>query len=116
MTDTAHHAQERLTITPRGLPSRRARRPHGRPRPGPHGPRDVHDRLAAATAHEDPTIRYWAAVGLGATHDERFHPLLRRLAADDRATTPTGAHVSTAARKALRPPRRRREEVEAEDL
>ncbi|MBB2923232.1 HEAT repeat domain-containing protein [Cellulomonas cellasea] len=89
--------------------ARRYRRPHylaqALARCGP----DIHDRLVEATAHDDPEIRFWAATALGATGEERFEPVLARLAADDHATTPTGAHVSTGAKKALRSSRRRRE-------
>ncbi|GEA86745.1 HEAT repeat domain-containing protein [Cellulomonas cellasea] len=89
--------------------ARRYRRPHylaqALARCGP----DIHDRLVEATAHDDPEIRFWAATALGATGDERFEPVLVRLAADDHATTPTGAHVSTGAKKALKSSRRRRE-------
>ncbi|WP_422773125.1 HEAT repeat domain-containing protein [Plantactinospora sp. WMMC1484] len=65
------------------------------------GPR-VCQRLVEATAHEDPEIRYWAARALGATGDDRAEPVLTRLAARDHATTATGAHVSTAAKRGLK--------------
>ncbi|QGQ20531.1 hypothetical protein GC089_16735 [Cellulomonas sp. JZ18] len=70
---------------------------------------DVHARLLAATAHADPEIRYWAARALGATGDERYDAVLSRLAADDHATTSTGARVSTGARRGLRASLRVRE-------
>lgn len=65
---------------------------------------EIHDRLATTAQLDDPTIRYWSAVALGATRDARFHPLLTSLL-EDQATTVTGARVSTAARRALRPAR-----------
>lgn len=65
------------------------------------GPR-THDRLVEATAHDDASVRYWAARALGATGEEQFEPLLARLQAEDHATTPTGARVSTGAKKGLR--------------
>lgn len=65
------------------------------------GPR-THHRLVEATAHDDAGIRYWAARTLGATGDDQFEPLLSRVVADDHATTPTGARVSTGAKKGLR--------------
>ncbi|MEU0155748.1 HEAT repeat domain-containing protein [Micromonospora fulviviridis] len=63
---------------------------------------EVYQRLVEATAHEEPEIRYWAARALGSTGDDRAEPVLTRLVAHDHAATPTGARVSTAAKKALK--------------
>ena len=82
---------------------------------------DTHGRLLDATASEDPEVRFWAARALGwvrtlgASQDARVEQVLTLLA-DDHATTPTGAKVSTAARKALKPPRRRHESGHGADL
>jgi HEAT repeat protein len=82
---------------------------------------DTHDRLLDATACEDPEIRFWAARALGQARalgtieDARVEQVLTLLT-DDHATTPTGAKVSTAARRALKPPRRRREDSHVPDL
>ncbi|WP_433284072.1 HEAT repeat domain-containing protein [Micromonospora sp. CA-244673] len=60
------------------------------------------DRLIQATSHDDPEVRFWAARALGSTGDQRAEELLAHLAAEDHATVRTGAHVSTAAKKALK--------------
>ncbi|MFI6265756.1 HEAT repeat domain-containing protein [Micromonospora sp. NPDC051006] len=67
------------------------------------------DRLIQATSHDDPEVRFWAARALGATGDDRAEELLTHLAAEDHATVRTGAHVSTAAKKALKTLRNIRE-------
>ncbi|MEV4534739.1 HEAT repeat domain-containing protein [Asanoa sp. NPDC049518] len=66
----------------------------------------VFDRLVRAAADDDAEMRFWAARALGATGDQRAAPVLSRLAADDHATTRTGAHVSTAAKRAFKTLRR----------
>lgn len=66
----------------------------------------VFDRLALATRHEDPEMRFWAARALGSTGDPRAATILTRLAAEDDGVTRTGAHVRTAARTALKTLRR----------
>jgi HEAT repeat protein len=60
------------------------------------------ERLAQAAFHEDAEMRFWAAQALGVTGDQRAVEILTRLATDDDGTTRTGAHVSTAAKKALK--------------
>jgi len=63
-------------------------------------------RLLAATDSPDPDQRYWAAVALGSTGDDRAVPTLERLMAEDRGTTVFDGEVRTAAKKALRTLRR----------
>jgi HEAT repeat protein len=62
----------------------------------------AYERLVQATGNESPEVRFWAARALGATGDDRANDVLLRLANEDHATTRTGAHVSTAARRALK--------------
>lgn len=69
------------------------------------GPR-THERLVDASANDDARVRYWAARALGATGEKQFAPLLSRLQAEDHATTPTGARVSTGAKHGLKTMRR----------
>lgn len=63
-------------------------------------------RLLAATGSADPDQRYWAAVALGSTGDDRAVPVLERLMAEDRGVTVFDGEVRTAAKKALRTLRR----------
>jgi hypothetical protein len=67
---------------------------------------EVVPRLLAAADSADPDQRYWAAVALGSTGDERTVPTLERLLADDRGVTVFDGEVRTAAKKALRTLRR----------
>ncbi|HEY0001310.1 MAG TPA: HEAT repeat domain-containing protein, partial [Actinoplanes sp.] len=50
--------------------------------------------------------RYWAAVALGSTGDDRAVPTLERLMAADRGVTVFDGEVRAAAKKALRTLRR----------
>jgi len=63
-------------------------------------------RLLAAANSTDPDQRYWAAVALGSTGDDRAVPTLERLMAGDRGVTVFDGEVRTAAKKALRTLRR----------
>ncbi|MFI5912452.1 HEAT repeat domain-containing protein [Dactylosporangium sp. NPDC051541] len=67
---------------------------------------DVIPRLTAAADDPDPNRRYWAAVALGSTGDERVAPVLERLQAEDRGATVFDGEVRVAAKKALRTLRR----------
>jgi HEAT repeat protein len=67
---------------------------------------EVVPRLLTATGSPDPDQRYWAAVALGSTGDDRAVPALERLMATDRGTTVFDGEVRTAAKKALRTLRR----------
>ena len=67
---------------------------------------EVVPRLLAAADSPDPDQRYWAAVALGSTGDDRAVPTLERLMADDRGATVFDGEVRTAAKKALRTLRR----------
>ncbi|WP_458690269.1 HEAT repeat domain-containing protein [Nocardia tengchongensis] len=67
---------------------------------------DVIPRLLAAADSPDPDQRYWAAVALGSTGDDRVVPTLERLMAHDRGSTVFDGMVSVAAKKALRTLRR----------
>jgi len=62
--------------------------------------------LCQAAASEDPDKRYWAAVALGSTGDDRAVPTLERLMAADQGATVFDGRVSVAAKKALRTLRR----------
>ena len=59
-----------------------------------------------AAADDDPDVRYWAAVALGSTGDERAAPTLQRLLDEDRGVTVFDGYVNVAAKKALRTLRR----------
>ncbi len=63
-------------------------------------------RLFEAAANDDPNIRYWAAVALGSTGDDRAVPTLQRLMGNDRGVTVFDGYVNVAAKKALRTLRR----------
>ncbi|MFG2044014.1 HEAT repeat domain-containing protein [Dactylosporangium sp. NPDC048998] len=67
---------------------------------------DIIPRLIEAAADRDPDRRYWAAVALGSTGDERVVPTLERLQAEDRGATVFDGEVRVAAKKALRTARR----------
>ena len=67
---------------------------------------DVIPTLCQATESHDPDKRYWAAVALGSTGDDRAVPTLQRLMAADQGATVFGGRVSVAAKKALRTLRR----------
>jgi hypothetical protein len=67
---------------------------------------EVVPRLLAAADSPDPDQRYWAAVALGSTGDDRAAPTLERLMATDRGTTVFDGEVRAAAKKALRTLRR----------
>ena len=63
-------------------------------------------RLLTAADSTDPDQRYWAAVALGSTGDDRAVPTLERLMATDRGVTVFDGEVRAAAKKALRTLRR----------
>jgi HEAT repeat protein len=63
-------------------------------------------QLLAAADSTDPDRRYWAAVALGSTGDNRAVLTLERLTADDHGVTVFDGEVRTAAKKALRTLRR----------
>jgi HEAT repeat protein len=63
-------------------------------------------RLVEAADSPDPDQRYWVAVALGSTGDERVAPILERLMASDRGTTVFDGEVRVAAKKGLRTLRR----------
>lgn len=67
---------------------------------------EVVPRLLAAADSADPDRRYWAAVALGSTGDDRVVPTLERLMAGDRGMTVFDGEVRVAAKKALRTLRR----------
>lgn len=67
---------------------------------------EVLPRLEAAAASADANQRYWAAIALGSTGDERAAPILERLMATDHAATVFDGRVDVAAKKALRTLRR----------
>jgi HEAT repeat protein len=67
---------------------------------------EVVPRLLTATESPDPNQRYWAAVALGSTGDDRAVPALERLMAGDRGMTVFDGEVRAAAKKALRTHRR----------
>jgi HEAT repeat protein len=67
---------------------------------------EVIDRLLVAADNPDANQRYWAAVALGSTGDDRAAPALERLMAQDHGSTEFDGQVSVAAKKALRTLRR----------
>jgi HEAT repeat protein len=67
---------------------------------------DIIPRLCEAAASDDPDKRYWAAVALGSTGDDRAVPTLERLMAEDRGATVFDGRVNVAAKKGLRTLRR----------
>jgi hypothetical protein len=58
------------------------------------------------TGADDPDQRYWAAVALGSTGDERAVATLERMVAGDRGVTVFDGEVRVAAKKGLRTLRR----------
>jgi HEAT repeat protein len=67
---------------------------------------EVVPRLLTAAGSPDPDQRYWAAVALGSTGDDRAVATLERLMAEDRGVTVFDGEVRSAAKKALRTLRR----------
>ncbi|MFI5716366.1 HEAT repeat domain-containing protein [Nocardia sp. NPDC051750] len=67
---------------------------------------EIIPRLCEAADSDDPDQRYWAAVALGSTGDDRAVPTLERLRAHDRGATVFDGMVSVAAKKGLRTLRR----------
>jgi HEAT repeat protein len=67
---------------------------------------EVVPQLLAAADSTDPDQRYWAAVALGSTGDNRAVLTLERLMADDHGVTVFDGEVRTVAKKALRTLRR----------
>ena len=74
---------------------------------------EVIPRLTEAAASPDPDQRYWAAVALGSTGDERVAPTLERLLAEDKGVTVFDGEVRAAAKKALRTLRRIQQAIAA---
>lgn len=70
-------------------------------------------RLIAMAASADPDQRYWAAVALGSTGDDRAVPTLEHLLATDHGSTVFDGEVRAAAKKALRTRRRIRAAIAA---
>jgi HEAT repeat protein len=67
---------------------------------------EVIPRLCEAGVSDDPNKRYWAAVALGSTGDDRAVATLERLMAEDQGVTVFDGRVNVAARKGLRTLRR----------
>jgi HEAT repeat protein len=67
---------------------------------------DVIPMLCEAAGAEDPDVRYWAAVALGSTGDDRAVATLERLMAEDKGSTVFDGQVNVAAKKGLRTLRR----------
>ncbi|WP_194818617.1 HEAT repeat domain-containing protein [Nocardia sp. XZ_19_385] len=67
---------------------------------------DIIPRLCEAADSADADQRYWAAVALGSTGDDRAVPTLERLMAHDRGSTVFDGMVNVAAKKGLRTLRR----------
>jgi HEAT repeat protein len=67
---------------------------------------EVIPRLIDAAAGDDPDQRYWAAVALGSTGDDRAVSTLERLMATDHGATVFDGRVNVAAKKGLRTLRR----------
>ncbi|MFQ6395432.1 HEAT repeat domain-containing protein [Nocardia sp. KC 131] len=67
---------------------------------------DIIPRLCEAADSDDPDQRYWTAVALGSTGDDRAVPTLERLMATDQGSTVFDGMVSVAAKKGLRTLRR----------
>lgn len=67
---------------------------------------EITPRLIEAADCDDVDKRYWIAVALGSTGDERAVPTLERMAASDRGMTVFDGYVKVAAKKALRTLRR----------
>ena len=67
---------------------------------------DIIQRLSEVAVAGDPDQRYWAAVALGSTGDDRAVPTLERMLAEDRGVTVFDGEVRVAAKKGLRTLRR----------
>jgi HEAT repeat protein len=67
---------------------------------------EIIPRLCQAAASDDPDVRYWAAVALGSTGDDRAVATLQRLMAEDHGVTVFDGRVGVAAKKGLRTLRR----------
>lgn len=67
---------------------------------------EVIPRLIEAAECDDPDERYWAAVALGSTGDDRAVTTLERMMAGDRGATVFDGYVNVAAKKGLRTLRR----------
>jgi HEAT repeat protein len=67
---------------------------------------EIIPRLYEAAASDDPNQRYWAAVTLGSTGDDRAVATLERLMAQDQGATVFDGRVNVAAKKGLRTLRR----------
>lgn len=67
---------------------------------------EIIPRLCLAATSDNPDVRYWAAVALGSTGDDRAVATLQRLMADDQGATVFDGQVSVAAKKGLRTLRR----------
>jgi hypothetical protein len=61
-----------------------------------------YETLVQALSHSSPTLRYYAAYGLGQTLRQEVAPVLEQVMATDHAKTKFGGLVSTGARKGLR--------------
>ena len=72
-------------------------------------------RLVEVAGGDDPDQRYWAAVALGSTGDERAVATLERLLADDRGRTVFDGEVRVAAKKGLRTLRRIQKAIAARE-
>ena len=78
------------------------------------GPRVI-GPLCEAADSADPDMRYWAAVALGSTGDERAVPTLENLRSHDRGVTVFDGRVDVAAKKALRTLRRIQGAIDARE-
>ena len=67
---------------------------------------DIIPRLTEVAVADDPDQRYWAAVALGSTGDDRVVATLERMVANDRGITVFDGEIRVAARKGLRTLRR----------
>lgn len=67
---------------------------------------EIIPRLCRAADSDDPNVRYWAAVALGSTGDDRAVATLQRLMAEDQGVTVFDGQVGVAAKKGLRTLRR----------
>jgi HEAT repeat protein len=76
---------------------------------------EVIPMLCEAAASDDPDKRYWAAVALGSTGDDRAVPALQRLMSEDQGVTVFDGLVSVAAKKGLRTLRRIQNAIAARD-
>jgi HEAT repeat protein len=76
---------------------------------------EVLPRLIEAASCDDVDKRYWVAVALGSTGDERAVPTLERMMAGDRGMTVFDGYVKVAAKKALRTLRRIQAAIAARD-